>query len=34
VDEFVGEDIIAVHKALKEKSMLGRLRDLFNFMNS
>ena len=23
-----------VHKALKEKNMLGRLRDLFNFMNS
>jgi hypothetical protein len=23
-----------VHKALKEKNMLGRLRDLFNFLNS
>jgi hypothetical protein len=23
-----------VHKALKEKNMLGRLRDLFNFMNT
>jgi len=25
---------MTVHKTLKEKGMLGRLRDLFNFMNS
>ena len=34
VDDFISESIMAVHRALKEKNMLGRLRDLFNFMNS
>lgn len=34
VDDIISEHISAVHKALKEKNMLGRLRDLFNFINS
>lgn len=34
VDEFISESILMIHKALKEKNMLGRLRDLFNFLNS
>jgi hypothetical protein len=34
VDDFVSESLLLIHKALKDRNMLGRLRDLFNFMNS
>jgi hypothetical protein len=33
-DEFVSDSIMTVHKALKDRNMLGKLRDLLNFINS
>lgn len=34
VVDFVADSLLALYKILKEKNMLGRIRDLFNFMNS
>lgn len=34
VEEILAVTIINIHQTLKEKNMLPRLRDLFNFMNS
>jgi hypothetical protein len=34
VEDYLSESLMLLHKALKEKNMLGRLRDLFNFINS
>lgn len=34
VDDILAVYITSIHKALKDKNMLPRLRDLFNFMNT
>lgn len=34
VDEIIAVHLLAIHKGLKAKGMLGKLRDIFNFINT